>query len=514
MVWVTPNLLSDTQLGNQDSVQNVDSSGKSEMNLRSLIGSQVDLDDALASLNISGLASNTDDVADGFLFFGLPGTNVDGAKFVDVAAKSGASAAIVSKTSDIPELDIPILRAEDPRVVLAHASAEFFDAQPEIVAAVTGTAGKTSVATFLRQIWASTGVAAASIGTTGVVAPGRDDYGNLTTPDPISLHRLLAELAKDGVSHASMEASSHGLDQHRLDGVRLSVGGFTNLGHDHMDYHPTIEHYLNAKMVLFRDRLPEGAPAVIFSDDAYSDAAIKAAENGGCEVLSVGRSGNFISLKKVEHQQHSQTIELEHSGAFYRVDFPLAGDFQVANGLVAAGMAIATGSDPASVFSALENLEGASGRLELVGKTKKGAPAYVDYAHKPEALENVLASVRPFTSGRIVLVFGCGGDRDTSKRAIMGEIASRLADIVIVTDDNPRTENPSDIRAEIMAACRDATEIGDRGEAINAACDLMEEGDCLIVAGKGHEPGQIVGDKVLPFSDHDVLRAALGENAE
>ncbi|MDJ0614426.1 MAG: UDP-N-acetylmuramoyl-L-alanyl-D-glutamate--2,6-diaminopimelate ligase [Rhizobiaceae bacterium] len=484
------------------------------MNLKSLIGSHVDLDDALASIEVSNLASNTNDVSSGSLFFGLPGVNVDGAKFAYAAEKAGAVACVVSGSSAVPETEIPAIATDDPRVILAHASAAFYQTQPKTIGAVTGTAGKTSVATFLRQIWMAEGRSAASIGTTGVVAPGRDDYGNLTTPDPISLHRLLAELENDGVTHAAMEASSHGLDQHRLDGVELKVAGFTNLGHDHMDYHPTIEDYLAAKMVLFKERLPKGAPAIIFSDDAYSNAAIEAAREGGCGVCSVGRLGNFIALKKVEHQQHNQTIELEHDGKFYRVDFPLAGDFQVANGLVAAGMAIASGSDPAKVFSALESLEGASGRLELVGKTTQGSPAYVDYAHKPEALENVLASVRPFTSGRIVLVFGCGGDRDPSKRPIMGEIASRLADVVIVTDDNPRTEDPGSIRAEIMRACPGAMEVSDRGEAIHQACALMQEGDCLIVAGKGHEPGQIVGDTVLPFSDHDVLRAALEEGAE
>jgi len=484
------------------------------MHLKGLIGYEVDLDDAIASIEVSGLASNTDDVTRGALFFGLPGVNVDGAKFADVAEKAGAAAAIVSQSSEMPDVTIPVIATDNPRATLAHASAAFFASQPETVVAVTGTAGKTSVATFLRQIWAADNRKAASIGTTGVVAPGRDDYGNLTTPDPISLHRLLAELADDGITHASMEASSHGLEQRRLDGVNLSVGGFTNLGHDHLDYHPTIEAYLEAKMVLFRERLPNGAPAVIYSDDPYSKAAMQAATQGGCDVRSVGRAGNFIALKKVEHQQHSQTIELKHDEKFYRVDFPLAGDFQVANGLVAAGMAISTGSEPDVVFKALENLEGASGRLELVGKTRSGSPAYVDYAHKPEALENVLTSVRPFTSGRIILVFGCGGDRDSTKRPVMGEIASRLADVVIVTDDNPRTENPIAIRAEIIQACPDALEIGDRGEAILKACEMMQVGDCLIVAGKGHEPGQIVGDTVLPFSDHEVLRAALGECAE
>lgn len=483
------------------------------MNLKGLIGSQLDLNDALASVEVAGLASNTKDVSQGFVFFGLPGVNVDGATFCDVAEKSGAVLAIVSSHSEVPQVTIPVLKVEDPRSVLAHASAAFFGSQPKCIAAVTGTAGKTSVANFLRQIWAAEGHRAASVGTTGVVAPGREDYGNLTTPDPISLHRLLGELASDAIEYVSMEASSHGLDQHRLDGVQLSVGGFTNLGHDHLDYHPTMEAYLDAKMILFRERLEKGSPAVVFSDDPYSEAATKAAREAGCDVRTVGRDGEFISLKKVEHQQHNQTIELEHDGQFYRIDFPLAGDFQVANGLVAAGMAIASGSKPKAVFDALGSLKGASGRLEFVAKSDLGAPAYVDYAHKPEALENVLSSVRPFTSGRIILVFGCGGDRDPSKRSVMGEIASRLADVVIVTDDNPRTEDPAAIRSMIIASCEGAIEIADRGDAIRKSCDMLLEGDCLIVAGKGHEPGQIVGDQVLPFSDHDVLRAALGEGS-
>jgi len=262
----------------------------------------------------------------------------------------------------------------------------------------------------IRQIWEHDKRVAASLGTTGVVAPGRDDYGNLTTPDPVSLHKLLNELASAGITHAAMEASSHGLDQRRLDGVRLSVAGFTNLGRDHLDYHATVEEYLEAKMLLFKERLPKGSPAVIFADDPFSQAAIDAAKQGECKVLTVGRAGDFISLKKVEHQQFGQIVELSHEGEHYRIEFPLAGDFQIANGLVAAGMAIATGTSASVAFKALENLKGASGRLELVGKSAKGAPVYVDYAHKPEALENVLSSLRPFTSGCIILAFGCGGD--------------------------------------------------------------------------------------------------------
>ncbi|MEK1924905.1 MAG: UDP-N-acetylmuramoyl-L-alanyl-D-glutamate--2,6-diaminopimelate ligase, partial [Rhizobium giardinii] len=386
----------------------------------------------------------------------------------------------------------------------------FYGRQPQTMVAVTGTAGKTSVASFTRQIWAHCGHAAAMIGTTGVIAPGRNDYGSLTTPDPVSLHKLLAELADAGVTHAAMEASSHGLDQSRLDGVRLAAAGFTNLGRDHMDYHPTVEDYMAAKMRLFDGVLPKGSPAVIFADDAWSAAAITAARAAGHEVLTVGRKGDYLSLKRVEHFRHKQIAEVHVGDEIFEVHVPLAGDFQVSNALVAAGLAMATGVDARAAMAALEQLQGASGRLELVGHTRDGALAYVDYAHKPDALENVLTSVRPFTTGRIILVFGCGGDRDKGKRPIMGEIATRLADVVIVTDDNPRSEVPATIRSEIMAEARGATEIGDRAEAIRAAVAMLTSGDTLIVAGKGHEEGQTIGSVTLPFSDHAELRKALG----
>lgn len=479
------------------------------MELKHLSGLSNKIPDDLASVSIAGLASNSSDVKDGYVFFGLPGVNVDGAKFVGAAQKRGAHAAVVSDGSEVSEAEIAVLRSADPRAVLAHAAATFFSKQPETIAAVTGTAGKTSVATFLRQIWEATGKSAASLGTTGVVAPGRDDYGNLTTPDPISLHKLLDELATNGVSHASMEASSHGLDQSRIDGVRISIAGFTNLGRDHLDYHASMDDYLAAKLKLFTERLPKGGPAIIFADDEYSDRVVEATKAAGRVPLTVGRNGQFISLKKVEHQQFMQIVELTHDDKHYRIEYPLAGDFQIANGLVAAGMAIVSGTQPDAVFAALGSLKGASGRLELVARARNGAPAYVDYAHKPEALENILRSLRPFTSGRIVLVFGCGGDRDPGKRPIMGEIAQNLADVVIVTDDNPRSEDPTSIRAAILETCPRAIEIADRADAIAAACDLLDEGDCLVVAGKGHEPGQIVGDKVLPFSDHEVVLKSL-----
>ena len=357
------------------------------------------------------------------------------------------------------------------------------------------------------------GLAAASIGTTGVTAPGREDYGSLTTPDPVELHRLLAELAASGVTHAAMEASSHGLDQRRLDGVRLAAGGFTNLGRDHMDYHPTVEAYHGAKMRLFSGLLTKGAPAVIFADDAWSRATIDVARGAGLDVLTVGRKGDFLKIKRVEHERHRQRAEIEADGALHEIDLPLAGDFQVANALVAAGLAISTGLDTESALAALEKLKGASGRLELVGATADGAPVYVDYAHKPDALENVLLAVRPFTTGRVVVVFGCGGDRDRGKRPIMGEIATRLADLVIVTDDNPRSEEPASIRAAILAQAPGAVEIADRRQAIREAVAMLHAGDTLIVAGKGHEEGQTVGAVTLPFSDHAEVRAALAERS-
>ena len=350
------------------------------------------------------------------------------------------------------------------------------------------------------------------IGTTGVTAPGLNNYASLTTPDPVALHKLLDELAGLGITHASMEASSHGLDQRRLDGVRLSAGAFTNLGHDHLDYHKTIEEYLAAKMRLFRTLVPKGKPAVIYANDPYTQAASNAARAAKLDVLTVGRRGSFLNLKRVEQEQYRQIGEIMHEGNNYRVVLPMAGEFQMANALVAAGLAIATGSEVGAALAALEHLEGAKGRLELIGKAKNGAPIYVDYAHKPEALENVLLALRPYTTGKLVALFVCGGDRDKGKRPVMGEIASRLADHVIVTDDNPRGEVPASIRSEILAAVPDALEIGGRFEAINHAVASLNEGDCLIVAGKGHEEGQIVGGETLPFSDHQVVRDALALN--
>ena len=469
-------------------------------------------DERVGALDIAALASDSRKAAPGTLFFALAGTKTDGARYAADAAAKGASA-IVAARGAVTSAAIPVIEVDDPRKALALAAERFFGSQPATMVAVTGTSGKTSVASFVRQIWERQGFGGASIGTTGVTAPGRADYGSLTTPDPIALHALLAELAEAGVTHAAMEASSHGLDQHRLDGVKLAAAGFTNLGRDHMDYHPTVEDYHRAKMRLFAELLPEGAPAVIFADDAWSSATLDAVRRAGRNVLTVGRKGELLTLKRVEHERFRQRAEIAAGGTIHEIDLPLAGDFQISNALVAAGLAIVTGTPVTDALLALEHLKGASGRLEHVGTKANGAPVYVDYAHKPEALENVLQAVRPFTSGRVVVVFGCGGDRDRGKRPIMGEIAHRLADVVIVTDDNPRSEEPAAIRAAIMAAAPGATEIGDRHAAITKAVALLEAGDTLIVAGKGHEEGQTVGDVTLPFSDHAEVRRALAEQA-
>jgi len=468
---------------------------------------------ASPDLEVIGISSDSRQVKPGVVFFALAGSKADGTSYAADAAKRGAAAVVAGKGTAMSGLSVPVLSVDDPRLALALSAARFFGRQPATMVAVTGTSGKTSVAAFTRQIWEQAGFAAASIGTTGVVAPGRNDYGSLTTPDPVALHLLLRELADAGVTHASMEASSHGLDQRRLDGVKLAAGGFTNLGRDHMDYHPTVEDYHRAKLRLFDTLLPKGAPAVIFADDPWSQPTIKAARAAGLSVLTVGRHGDFLKLKRVEHERHRQRAEVEAEGILHEVDLPLAGDFQIANALVSAGLAISTGTSIDKALSALEKLKGAPGRLDLVGTTGNGAPVYVDYAHKPDALENVLASVRPFTTGRVIVVFGCGGDRDRGKRPIMGEIATRLADVVIVTDDNPRSEVPETIRAAILAAAPGAIEIGDRRQAIHEAVAMLNAGDTLIVAGKGHEEGQTIGTETLHFSDHEEVRSALRERA-
>lgn len=479
------------------------------MKLKEIAAFSKILSPEIADITITGVTSDSRKVQPGFLFAALKGVKADGGRFVADAVARGAVAVITDVNYSEP-LSVAQLKSADPRLSLSQAAAAFYQRQPDVMVAVTGTSGKTSVASFTRQIWEYAGFAAANIGTTGVFSPTRSDYNSLTTPDPVELHRVLAELADEGVTHAAMEASSHGLDQRRLDGVKLAAAAFINLGRDHMDYHATIEEYLAAKMRLFAELLAKDAPAIFYADDIYSEQAIAIARQAGClNIKTIGRKGDFIKLKRLEHERFRQHIEVAIGDEIFEVSLPLAGEFQVTNALIAAALAIETGVPPQAAMKALERLKGAPGRLDLVGSTENGALAYVDYAHKPDALENVLASVRPFTTGRIIVVFGCGGDRDKGKRPIMGEIATRLADVVIVTDDNPRSEVPEMIRQEIMAAAPHAQEIGDRKKAIQTAVAMMNTGDTLIVAGKGHEEGQTVGDQVLPFSDHAEIALAL-----
>lgn len=472
-----------------------------------------DIPQLLQPIPVFDLASDSRMVKPGTLYFALSGSQSDGHEYIAESLSKGAIGVVGQQPASGFEPGVPYIQVADSRWALAKAAARFFSEQPATMVAVTGTAGKTSVASFVHQLWRLEGRASAMIGTTGVDAPGFHSYGNLTTPDSITLHKLLAELSSHNIQHCSMEASSHGLEQSRLAGADLAAGAFTNLGHDHLDYHHNLEEYFAAKMLLFRTHLKPGAPAIYFADDAYGQRVGDVIKAQGLEGLSVGRSGSFITLKRVEHLISSQNVEIEFRGKHYRIEFPLAGDFQIANGIVAAALAIATGSNPEDVFGGMEKLKGASGRLELVGYNACFAPIYVDYAHKPEALETVLKTVRPFTEGQLWLVFGCGGDRDPSKRPIMGEIANRLADHVIVTDDNPRTEDAGAIRAAIMDAVVKGEEIADRYCAIKSAVKQMKRGDCLVVAGKGHEQGQIVGKKILPFSDHDAVKNAIDECA-
>ena len=410
-----------------------------------------------------------------------------------------------------------VIKVADVRRALALAAARFFPAQPKVLAAVTGTSGKTSVTVFLRQIWQALGHAAASLGTIGLVAPSNVAYGALTTPDPVTLHQTLDALAKDGVTHLALEASSHGLDQRRLDGLHLMAAAFTNLSRDHLDYHADLDSYLAAKMRLFEVLLPKGQPAVIDADSDVAPRVEAVCRASGHDVMTVGRNGAALRLLDVQPQALASDLLLDYAGQRVNVRLPLAGAFQVQNALVAAGLALASGGAPDAVFKALEHLQGVPGRLEFIGR-HKDASIFVDYAHKPDALEKVLTTLRPLTTGRLIAVFGCGGDRDKGKRSIMGEVAGRLADVVIVTDDNPRTEDAALIRREILAglpAKSDTSlrEIGDRGTAIAEGVAMLAPGDVLLIAGKGHETGQIVGDRVLSFSDQQSVRAALREFA-
>ena len=462
---------------------------------------------------IAGLTADSRAVKPGDLFAALPGGKADGASFIQDAIARGAVAVLAPAGTVLEDGRTVLVTDDNPRRRFALMAAKFFGRQPQTMVAVTGTNGKTSVANFTRQIWSALELPAASFGTIGLISPRRVETGTLTTPDPVALHRLLAELADEGVTHAAFEASSHGLDQYRLDGVSLSAAAFTNLTRDHLDYHGDMAGYWAAKRRLFAELLPDWGVAVVNADTEQAEDLKNLAQQRGQRVIGFGTVGEDIRILKAAPSAAGQEISLSVMGRRYDLALPLAGDFQVFNAACALGLAIATGADVHLATLALETLEGVPGRLQLVARTAGGAAVYVDYAHTPDGLETALRALKPHTGNRLITLFGCGGDRDPGKRPMMGAIAARLSDYAIVTDDNPRTEDAADIRAQVMAGCPNAEEIGDRRSAIRAAIAMAGEGDVVVLAGKGHESGQIVGTDVLPFDDAEEARKAVEEGA-
>ncbi|MCA1908013.1 MAG: UDP-N-acetylmuramoyl-L-alanyl-D-glutamate--2,6-diaminopimelate ligase [Magnetospirillum sp.] len=456
---------------------------------------------------VTGVTCDSRKVGPGMLFAALPGTKADGRAFVAQAVAQGAAIILAPLGTEMDTGGAVLVTDAEPRRAYALAAAAFFARQPRVMAAVTGTNGKTSTVNFTRQIWETMGLPAASLGTLGLVAPGFAPRPSLTTPDPADLHATLAELADAGIGHAAMEASSHGLDQYRLDGVRLTACAFTNLTRDHLDYHGDMAAYLDAKLRLFAELLPADGVAVINADSDACPQVEKAA--GSRRLLRFGRAGAELAVKDIRPDSHGQILDLDVLGQAATIRLPLAGTFQAANALAALGLVIGCGGNAAAALEALESLTEIPGRLQKVA-ARDGAPIFVDYAHTPDALETVLNALRPHATGKLVVVFGCGGDRDPGKRPQMGAIAAKLADLIIVTDDNPRTEAAAPIRAAILAEAPGAIEIADRRDAIAHAVQSLKTGDVLVVAGKGHESGQIVGDQILPFDDAEECRKAAG----
>jgi len=462
--------------------------------------------------DITGLTADSRQVRPGFLFAALPGSRTDGNRFAADAAAKGAVAVLTADAALVAAPGVRVIADPNPRRRLALMAARFYAPQPATLVAVTGTNGKTSVTVFARQIWEQLGLSAASFGTIGIHGAGIENPGSLTTPDPVTLHRELNALQRAGIDHVALEASSHGLDQYRLDGLALAAAAFTNLSRDHLDYHGDMAAYFAAKARLFTELLPSGGTAVLNADAPESARLVALCRQRGQRIITFGMAANAdLRLVAARPQGSGQVISLAALGQSRDIELPLLGGFQASNALAALGLAVATGANLAAALDALGGLAGVPGRLQLVGTHPLGAPVIVDYAHTPDALETVLRALRPFCRGRLIVIFGCGGDRDPGKRPQMGAIATSLADAVIVTDDNPRSEDPASIRRAILAACPDATEIGDRAAAIRAGLSRLQGGDLLLLAGKGHERGQIVGDKIYPFDDAEVARAALAE---
>ena len=477
-----------------------------------IMSGKVGNDGMKAVKSFTGLASDSRAVQPGFLFAALPGTKTNGAKFVRDAVARGATAVLGSPdlAQTAEALGVAFISDKDPRRALAHLAADFFGQQPKTVAAVTGTNGKSSVTVFLRELWTGLGKPAASVGTIGVVAPWGETPLAHTTPDPIETHRILSELKRRGVDNVAIEASSHGLDQRRLDGVDIFAGAFTNLTRDHLDYHQTFEAYLEVKLRLFRELVRKSGVAVINADAEHASIFREAAVLRGLHALTVGKTGETLRLAASTPHREGQRLTIVHRGHSFEVELPLVGDFQASNALVAAGLAIGLGEQAEGVIGNLAKLPGAPGRLEKVAHASTGAPIYVDYAHTPDAVVTVLTALRPHVRGKLHIVFGCGGDRDKGKRPLMGAAAAEHADRIVVTDDNPRSEDAATIRAGVLQACPGAREIGDRADAIRYAIAELQAGDALVIAGKGHETGQIVGGVTHPFSDRDeAVKAAV-----
>lgn len=466
--------------------------------------------------DVTGLTVDSREVRDGTLFFALPGSAVHGADFIQYALRMGASAVLTDAkgaqiASDVlAASDVALIVAEDPRGALAQTASLWFGAHPETVIAVTGTNGKTSVSTFARQIWVELELPAVNLGTTGVEGAWTHPLKH-TTPEPITLHRTLAQAKQNGITHVAMEASSHGLDQRRLDGVILSAAGFSNFTQDHLDYHHTFEAYFDAKMGLFTRVLPDDGVAVINIDDPKGAEVVALCEARGIEVITVGRREDArLHLIAQRFDATGQEILFDWQRGSNKARLNLIGGFQADNVLLAAGLVIAAGGDPEEVFDTLPYLTTVRGRMQHAATRKNGGSVFVDYAHTPDAVATALQAMRPHVMGKLVAIVGAGGDRDAGKRPLMGQAAAAHADVVFVTDDNPRSEDPAAIRAAVMAGCPDAIEVGDRAEAILRGVDALGPGDALLIAGKGHEAGQIIGDDVLPFDDVEQASVAVG----
>jgi len=471
------------------------------------------VDPQLAGLVVTGVTSDSRAVRPGHVFVAIPGAAADGRRFIADAVERGAAAVLAPEGTDWPAgvPPRPLILHAQPRQALARLASVRAGVQPETIVAVTGTNGKTSTVDFLRQLWTLHGLRAASLGTLGLIAPGHAGGGGLTTPDPVALSDMMADLARDGVQHAAIEASSHGLDQFRLDGLRISSAGFSNLTRDHMDYHGTVAAYRAAKLRLFGEVLADGGACVVNADmDTETLAALRAiASRRRLAWHSVGEHGETLRLQRATPLPAGQMLDIAYDGRRFEFGVALPGRFQADNVLMAAGLARISGVPDA--LDLLPRLVGVRGRMEFVANLPKGGAAYVDYAHTPDALERLLTALRPHARHRLICVFGAGGDRDAGKRPLMGDVVARLAEVAVVTDDNPRGENPAAIRAAITAACPQAVEIGDRAQAIAAALDMAGAGDVVVVAGKGHEQGQIIGGEVRAFDDAGTIRGLAGQ---